>query len=79
MSHVYLIRMYGDGTRRFSERASITRPMEWLHLKARHGWEQIGVSFEEPYYHLNAGFMDYDGTMSFEAVNQIFKLLNPLP
>ena len=73
-STIYLLRMYGDGTRRFSEFLGTTRPMGQLRARTALGWEQIGVSFElltPPH-----SFLAYDGTISAEPVNQFF-YLNP--
>ena len=69
----WLLRMYGDGTRRFSEREGTGNPMSQMRYQvASDGWgTNIGIGIEQPYYHLNIGFLDYDGTMSFEPVNQV--------
>ena len=39
------------------------------------GWEQIGITFQRPFHYLNVGFLAYDGAMTYDAVNQFFKLL----
>ena len=72
---IYLLRMYGDGTRRFSERLSVARPMTRMLRAKAAGWEQIGISFENPYHYLNVGFLAYDGSLTYDAVTQHFKLL----
>ena len=38
------------------------------------GWEQIGISFQNPGRFFDIGFLGYDGVLSFEAVNQWFLL-----
>ena len=73
---IYLVRMYGDGSRRFSERFGVAEPDRWLREQTAKGWEQIGVTFEDAGFHLNTGFLAYDGTISLEPVNQYFEL-NP--
>ena len=45
---VYLLRMYGDGTRRFSERFGSSDPMEHLLRQQALGWDPIGVTVCEP-------------------------------
>ena len=69
---IYLLRMYGDGTRRFSEFFGTARPMGQFGHRTAAGWEQIGVTFEEAYPHLDTGFLAYDGTLSADPVNQFF-------
>ena len=77
---VYLLRMYGDGTRRFSEFEATGRPMTRLRaLPEQQGWEQIGVSFINPthpdVHTFGAGFFAYDGSFTFDPVNQYFYTL----
>ena len=43
---IYFLRMYGDGTRRFSESFAATDPMQHLLRQQALGWEQIGVTFQ---------------------------------
>ena len=73
---IFLLRMYGDKTRRFSETRGVVAPMERLREATADGWEQIGVTFTEPGLHFNFGFLAYDGSLSFDPVNQWFEL-NP--
>ena len=76
----WLLRMYGDGTRRFSQSAGTHLPMTWLHRFTELGWESIGVTFENPYpvgtNYNEGGFLTYAGGMTFDPVNQHL-LLNP--
>ena len=71
VTHVYMLRMYGDGTRRFSDPIATSSPMERLQTHTeRDGWETVGVTFDSPgYYKEGKGYMDYDGSMSFDPVN----------
>ena len=73
---IYLLRMYGDGTRRFSEHRGVSKPDQRLREQAAAGWEQIGVTFRRCWYHhLNTGFLAYDGSpFRLEPVNQYFEL-----
>ena len=73
---VYLLRMYGDGTRRFSERYVSPNPMQDLLRRQALGWDPIGVTLTNPYYYLNVGFLAYDGSLSNESVNQYFQVQN---
>ena len=76
-SRLFLLRMYGDGTRRFSQELGTAQPMDQLRARTEFGWETIGVCFENPPgdYH-NHGFLAYDGSLSLEPVNQL-TYLNP--
>ena len=71
---IYLVRMYGDRTRRFSEFLGVSNPMTRLLRAKASGWEQIGITFENPIHHLNTRFLGYDGVLSPEPVNQFFQL-----
>ena len=75
ISEVFLLRMYGDKTRRFSERLSVAEPMKRLIRAKAAGWEQIGITFVNPWQHIDTGFLAYDGALTHDAVNQFFKLL----
>ena len=79
---VYLLHMYGDGTRRFSDWVGHGSPMTGFRYYSE-AWEttNIGVAIERPYIRVDGentyysdgkGFLNYDGTMSFEPVNQFF-------
>ena len=72
----YLLRMYGDGTRRFSESTGTGDPMQHLRLWTGRGWEQIGVTFMDPGYPIDyrngAGFLGYDGVAGPDPANQLF-------
>ena len=63
-----------DGTRRFSEHLGTGSPMSQLRARTDVGWETIGVAFVRPDYPTDytEGFLNYDGTYSFEPVNQFF-------
>ena len=71
---VYLLRMYGDSTRRFSESFAALDPMLHLLRQQALGWDPIGVVFADPFHFLNVGFLAYDGSLSNDAVNQFFEL-----
>ena len=71
---IFLLRMYGDGTRRFSEFLGTGTPMFQLRARTELGWEQIGVTFVNPYAHVDAGFLAYDGALTLDPVNQFFLL-----
>ena len=77
VSGIYLLRMYGDGSRRFSEFLGVSAPMFHFRHRTEQGWETIGVSFTIPLReHLPGGFLAYDGTLTLDQVNQFF-YLNP--
>ena len=74
----YLCRMYGDGTRRFSESEHATQLIydRLVRKRDRDGWESIGVAIEQPssrWY--NIGFLAYDGTLTYEPPNQYYPIL----
>ena len=76
VSSIYILRMYEDGSRRFSDFFnSGNRPMYWLHRKTEEGWDKIGVSFVGPTYVSDTdrsfGYLAYDGTYSVDPVNQL--------
>ena len=72
---IFLLRMYGDKTRRFSAHIATASPMDSLRRATADGWEQIGISYQNPGRFFDIGFLGYDGAMSFEPVNQWFQLL----
>ena len=74
--NVFLLRMYGDKTRRFSEYLAVAQPTTRLLRAKAAGWEQIGITFEQPFPYLNIGFLGYDGAPTLDPVNQFFEL-NP--
>ena len=85
VSGIFLLRMYGDGSRRFSEYLGTGTPMYQFRARTVLGWEQIGVTFDRPSYlphggdivdYRNSGFLGYDGSLTFDPVNQ-FIHLNP--
>ena len=73
---VWLCRMYGDGTRRFSEALGSAAPMGQLRIQTSRGWEVIGIANQTPASggidYRNVGFLAYDGTFTFDPVNQFF-------
>ena len=74
---IYILRMYGDGTRRFSEFEGLSTVMTRMRARTEQGWKQIGVSFQSPFPdhdtdYRDSGFLAYDGTFSTEPVNQTF-------
>ena len=77
---VFLLRMYGDGTRRFSESYGATQPMRDFLRQQGLGWEIIGVTFTRPDYPTEYrgtnGFLHYDGSLSFDPANQYFDVKN---
>ena len=71
----WLLRMYGDGTRRFSEFLGTGTPMEQFRTRTELGWEQIGVTFMNPGFaadYRDVGFLAYDGALTLDPVNQFF-------
>ena len=75
VSACWVLRMYGDGTRRFSASVGTVRPVAQFSAKTALGWEQIGVTFQEPFQiHIDNGFLAYDGTLTLDPVNQFFLL-----
>ena len=78
VASTWLLRMYGDGTRRFSDSQGASFPMTRLRANEARGWEQIGITFIQPHSpvdYRNGGFLAYDGTLTFESVNQDAYLL----
>ena len=74
-----LLRMYGDGTRRFSEFVVTGSPMTLFRSRTlEEGWETIGVTFEgfHPMYLDGRAHLGYDGSIVLEPVNQT-GYLNP--
>ena len=71
---IFLLRMYGDGTRRFSEHRGVAEPDRRLRLQAAAGWDQIGITFQEPGGFFDVGFLAYDGSLTHDPVNQYFEL-----
>ena len=75
----FACRMYMDGTRRFSEARTINTPIMagMRFIRDQLGWESIGVSYDDPradhdhLYDNGAGFLHYDGTLSFDPANQL--------
>ena len=58
VSTIFLLRMYGDGTRRFSEFKGTGEPMTRMRATAAVGWEKIGIIFTRPEnFHINDGFL----------------------
>ena len=72
VSTVRILRMYGDGTRRFTESVGTSRPMDQLGHRADDGWEPIGIAIEGLRSSWRTDFLNYDGLFSSEPVNQIF-------
>ena len=70
---IFLLRMYGDGTRRFSAIKGVTRPMTRMRAETAAGWEQIGILFDlhRP-ANFGSDFLAYDGALSADPVNQTF-------
>ena len=74
---IYLLRMYGDGTRRFSESFGSAFPGQQLLRQQGLGWDPIGVTYANPDHptdYRNGGFLQYDGSLSFDPPNQYFEL-----
>ena len=82
---LWLCRMYGDRTRRFSESTGSGSPMSLMRSLVSRGWgTNIGICIDNPQsridgevvnYH-NDGFLQYDGTLSFDPANQFFHVNN---
>ena len=73
---VFLLRMVGDDSRRYTEYEGVSNPMQWLIQKSTQedAWETIGVTYESALHirlrdHLT--YLDYDGSLTTEPVNQI--------
>ena len=73
---IFLLRMYGDGTRRFSEHRGENQPLTSLIRATADGWEQIGITFQDPGRFFDIGFLGYDGVLTFEPPNQYFAIKN---
>ena len=73
---VWILRMVGDGSRRYTEYQGTTSPMEWFIRRSTQedAWETIGVTYEAA-NHFGANnpitYLDYDGSLSAEPVNQV--------
>ena len=84
LRRAWLCRMYGDGTRRFSESQSAGNQhlrQDGAAQRDRDGWESIGVAIEVQSGTLPAngdGFLNYDGTMADldNPPNQHYQLQN---
>ena len=74
VADIFVLHMYGDGTRRFSEFQATASPMDQFRAKKAQGWEQIGVSFVNPRPDWMTEFFTYDGIYSTDPVNQFFHL-----
>ena len=72
----WFLRMHGDGTRRFFEQLVAGSPGNLLRDLQREGWEIIGVTFTRPtgFTEGDRNFLDYDGTLRHEPVNQRYQL-----
>ena len=73
---VYILRMIGDGSRRYTEYQGTNRPMDILRRFSTQDdvWETMGVTYENGAVSLvehGIGYMDYDGSTGPEPVNQI--------
>ena len=73
---VWILRMVGDGSRRYTEYQGVSHPMEWLiRLSTREDvWETIGVTYEDGGSFLvdnGIAYMDYDGSLTTEPINQV--------
>ena len=74
---VWLLRMVGDGSRRWTKFNATSRPMDDLirHSTQEDTWETIGITFEHAqqflYYDGPVTYLDYDGSLSAEPVNQV--------
>ena len=78
---VWFLRMYGDGTRRFSESVGTGAPGQHLPFyRSERGWETIGITFSRPQHssedYTDVGFLHYDGSLSFEPANHYFYVIN---
>ena len=72
----YILRMVGDGSRRYTDYVGTTNPMDNLiRLSTQEdAWETVGVTYESGGNFLvdnGIAYMDYDGSLSTEPVNQI--------
>ena len=48
-------------------------PMQHLLRQQALGWDPIGVTFANPFDYLNIGFLAYDGSLSNEATQSVFR------
>ena len=74
---VSLLRMVGDGTRRFTDWRGSGIPATHLVFYTNDGWETIGVTYENAFFFLRdnpVAYLDYDGS-SIRRTRQP----NPLP
>ena len=82
MAICYLLRMYEDGTRRFSESFGTGSPMRTMEIMVERGWETtIGIAIEAPHrtidgesinHHNGVGFLHYDGRINSDPANQYY-------
>ena len=77
ISTIFLLRMVGDGSRRFTGTLGTAQPMHEMRRLSTQpdAWESIGVTFENAaillHYNPDSAYLDYDGDMSAIPVNQI--------
>ena len=76
---IFLLRMVGDGSRRYTEWDSTSNPMRDLLRRSTQedAWETIGVTYEQANLNIFIGhitYLDYDGSISIET-----RQPNPLP
>ena len=72
----YLLRMVGDGSRRYTAYNAVSNPMQWIIRRSTQedAWGTIGVSYENggrPLLDHGIAYLDYDGSVGPEPVNQI--------
>ena len=77
---VYLLRMVGDGSRRWTEHYASNAPMRDIGrvTSQEDAWETIGTTFEHAVIFQRTSpiwYLDYDGSLSAEPVNQVPYLL----
>ena len=72
---IWLLRMVGDGTRRFTDEVGTSEPMFHLGFQqTNRGWGNIGVTYENALRFLRdnpVAYLDYDGSLSADPVNQV--------
>ena len=71
---VYLLRMVGDESRRYTDYRATANPMRDLLRWRRDGWGIIGVTFVDGGSFLinnPIAYLDYDGSISATPVNQV--------
>ena len=77
---IYVLRMLGDKTRRFSEDRADRHPMQELrYVTEQLGWETVGITYDYVRAFENRNedkeiFLGYDGSLTIEPVNQYFAL-----